>query len=419
MLWLGSGLSVFLPVFASAQGSTNLVNLSWQPSPDTNVIGYNIYYGTASRAYTNEISLGNNTSATISDLVGGVTYYFAATAYDAAGDESDFSNEIQYNVPTSVIWLSSLKPGGYGGLFYEQDAVRVQSSGGFNLSVTSAGKYSGTLQMAAGKYAFSGQFGTLCQATNYISRKNTNGMVLNFSLGSSNQVLGSVSNEIWTANLYGERNGFQPTNYGLSPGKYTMLIRGIRTPTNSLGSGFGTLTLSSAGSLRFGGTLADGTKLSQSASVSVYGNWPLFVPLYSGEGLVISWIALTNSGNGDLGGTLNWIKPPSAKSLLYQNGLTVQRPVIGSFYSLGTNRVPTAANASLLLAGALTGSATNQIVSLQFSKANGTFTGQVRDSIAGKPVAFQGAFLQYLDAGYGFILGTNLSSPVVLLPSTP
>lgn len=409
---------MFLPVFASAQGSTNLVNLSWQPSPDTNVIGYNIYYGTASRSYTNEVSLGNISSATISGLVGGVTYYFAATSYDATGDESDFSNEIEYNIPTSVILLSSLKPGGYGGLFYEQDAVRVQSSGGFNLSVTSAGKYSGTLQMAAGKYPFSGQFGTFCQATNYISQKKANELVLSFSLGSSNQVLGSVSNATWTANLYGERNGFLPTNYGLSPGKYTMMIRGIRIPTNSLGHSFGTLTLSSAGLLRFGGTLADGTKLSQSASVSEYGNWPLFVPLYSGQGLVISWIALTNSASGDLGGTLNWIKPPGAKSL-YQDGFAVQRPVVGSFYSLGTNAVPTAADASLLLAGALLGSATNQIVSMQFSKANGTFTGQLRDSIAGKPVSFQGALLQNLGAGYGFVLGTNLSSPVTLLPSTP
>src|SRR5262249_45280867 len=162
--------SVFLPLFVSAQVS---IDLSWQPSPDTNIAGYNVYYGTSSRNYTNEISLGNKTSTTISGLVGGITYYFAATAYDSAGDESDFSNEILYNVPSSVISSSNLRAGGYGGLFYEQDAVRVQSSGGFNLSVTAAGKYSGSLQMSTGKLTFSGKFGTLCQATNYVARKNT------------------------------------------------------------------------------------------------------------------------------------------------------------------------------------------------------------------------------------------------------
>jgi hypothetical protein len=352
--------------------------------------------------------------------VGGVTYYFAATSYDATGDESDFSNEISYNIPTSVIFLSNLHPGSFGGLFYEQDAVRLQSSGGFNLSVTAAGKYSGTLQMSAGKLVFSGQFGTLCLATNSIARKHTNALMVNFSLGSSNQVLGSVSDGQWTANLYGERNGFQPANYGLSPGKYTVMVRGMmKGITNSLGNSFGTLTLSSTGLLRFGGTLADGTKLSQSASISQYGNWPLFVPLYSGQGLVISWITFTNMVSGDLGGNLNWIKPPSAKSLLYQDGLAVQRPVFGSFYSMGTNSVPTVTTANLALGGALTGSLTSQIVSLQFSKANGTFTGQLRDSIGGKPVSFQGAFLQKFSAGYGFVLGTNLSSPVTLFRSTP
>src|SRR5690349_16440873 len=187
MLWLGSGLSVFSALFVSAQGT---IDLLWQPSPDPNVIGYNLYYGTSSRRYTNETSLGNATSATISGLVAGVTYYFTATSYDAAGDESDFSNEISYSVPTSVILLSSLHPGSYGGLFYEQDAVRVESSGGFNLSVTASGKYSGTLQMSAGKLAFSGQFGTLCQATNHIARKHTNALVLNVNLSSSNQVWG-------------------------------------------------------------------------------------------------------------------------------------------------------------------------------------------------------------------------------------
>lgn len=408
---------LFLCIFAS--GATSSVGLSWQASTDPAAIGYKVYYGCKSGDYTNEVSVGNVTTAAISGLTAGNTYYFAATAYDAFDDESDFSNEISYSIPTSVILLSSLQPGTYGGLFYEQDAVRVQSSGAFNLSVTAVGKYSGTLQMSAGKFAFSGQFGALCQATNHIARKNTNAFVLSFSLGSSNQVLGSVSDGLWTANLHGERNGFQAANYGLNPGKYTLMIGGTSTASNSLGYGFGTLSLSSAGSVRFGGTLADGTKVSQSALVSEFGNWPLFVPLYSGQGLLMGWISFTNTPSSDFGSYLNWIKPSSAKFGLYQSGLAVQQPVLGSHYSLGTNAVPTIANTEMLLAGALTGSSTNQIVSLRFSKANGTFTGQLRDTIGGKPVGFEGAFLQKLNAGYGFVLGTNLSSPITLYPSNP
>jgi len=42
----------------------------------------------------------------------------------------------------------------YNGLFYEDTSVRVQSAGAFKLTVTSAGKYSGSLQMADGTHAF-------------------------------------------------------------------------------------------------------------------------------------------------------------------------------------------------------------------------------------------------------------------------
>src|SRR5215469_1544742 len=140
---------VLLFLCISARGSTSSATLTWQPNTDPAVVGYRVYYGGASGNYTNEVSVGNVTSAVISGLMAGNTYYFAATAYDAYGDESGFSNEISYNIPPSVISLSNLQPGSYGGLFYEQDAVRVQSSGAFNLSVTAAGKYSGILQMSA------------------------------------------------------------------------------------------------------------------------------------------------------------------------------------------------------------------------------------------------------------------------------
>jgi len=34
------------------------VMLGWEPSPDPNAVGYNIYYGTASHNYTSKVSVG-------------------------------------------------------------------------------------------------------------------------------------------------------------------------------------------------------------------------------------------------------------------------------------------------------------------------------------------------------------------------
>jgi hypothetical protein len=75
------------------------VTLAWSPSPDTNAIGYKIYYGGASHNYTNAVTLGVVTNTTISGLTEGATYYFAATTLDSTGPESAFSNEAAYSIP--------------------------------------------------------------------------------------------------------------------------------------------------------------------------------------------------------------------------------------------------------------------------------------------------------------------------------
>jgi hypothetical protein len=75
------------------------LTLSWNPSADPTVKGYHLYYGTSSGHYTNQITVGNVTTATVSNLAAGVTYYFSATAFDSAGTESDFSNETSFIVP--------------------------------------------------------------------------------------------------------------------------------------------------------------------------------------------------------------------------------------------------------------------------------------------------------------------------------
>jgi len=67
------------------------------------VTGYKIHYGTASRTYSRVIDIGKSTSATISSLIDGQTYYFIVTAYNASGYESPYSNEVSKVIPGPVI----------------------------------------------------------------------------------------------------------------------------------------------------------------------------------------------------------------------------------------------------------------------------------------------------------------------------
>ena len=98
VLLLVSRLPLFCATSSAAPGSTGSVALGWNPSPDTNAIGYRLLFGAISGGYTNQVDAGAATSVTINGLQLNVTYYFSVVAYDAVGRQSPPSNEIAYTV---------------------------------------------------------------------------------------------------------------------------------------------------------------------------------------------------------------------------------------------------------------------------------------------------------------------------------
>ena len=85
---------------ASLPSAVQAVTLGWDPSPGA-IAGYRLYQGGASGVYTNVVSVGKATSATVNSLISGRTYYFAVTAYDTNNLESDYSSPISYTVPVT------------------------------------------------------------------------------------------------------------------------------------------------------------------------------------------------------------------------------------------------------------------------------------------------------------------------------
>jgi len=98
---MGILISFFLlPIPLSVQNVHGAdVTLAWDPNPEANLKGYKVYYGSASGNYSFMVDVGNWTSLTISGLEAGKTYYFAATAYGPAGEESGMSGELRYDTP--------------------------------------------------------------------------------------------------------------------------------------------------------------------------------------------------------------------------------------------------------------------------------------------------------------------------------
>jgi fermentation-respiration switch protein FrsA (DUF1100 family) len=90
-----------LLMFGGVCGAAD-VTLEWDPNSEQDLAGYKIYYGytprpqgatRADNPYPHVVDVGAVTAYTIAGLADGA-WCFAATAYNASGAESEFSNEI-------------------------------------------------------------------------------------------------------------------------------------------------------------------------------------------------------------------------------------------------------------------------------------------------------------------------------------
>src|ERR1017187_10271386 len=105
-------LTILLPFLTCSLRAQTLA-LVWKPSISTNVIGYKLYYGGQSGVYTNIVDVGNATNCVVSNIQTNVTHYFATTAYDDMGVESQFStNELEWprRIPQFAPWFNKQNP---------------------------------------------------------------------------------------------------------------------------------------------------------------------------------------------------------------------------------------------------------------------------------------------------------------------
>jgi hypothetical protein len=86
---VGVTLTVSAPTTSSA-------TLTWTPNTDADLAGYKIYRATASGAYGAALATvpAGTVTYQATGLTANTTYFFVITAYDSAGNESLFSNEV-------------------------------------------------------------------------------------------------------------------------------------------------------------------------------------------------------------------------------------------------------------------------------------------------------------------------------------
>lgn len=87
------------------QLSSQSVIVQWDAPLNTSVYGYNLYYGNKSRGYDHKIYIPitpiaeniENSSIILERIGTGIVYYFAVTALDITGNESDYSDEVRFS----------------------------------------------------------------------------------------------------------------------------------------------------------------------------------------------------------------------------------------------------------------------------------------------------------------------------------
>ena len=77
----------------------NRVDISWMRNYETDVAGYNIYYSYSYNGKYTMIGSSNSNYFVDYGANNGVTYFYAVTAYDYNGNESELSYDAVYSTP--------------------------------------------------------------------------------------------------------------------------------------------------------------------------------------------------------------------------------------------------------------------------------------------------------------------------------
>ncbi len=323
----------------------------------------------------NVVVAPNSTRGTVTGLKAGVVYEvgkpitltakanpgfafdnWAATGLSGAATEVAALNVIftdamagaQNTIPTFTATFvtnpfSSNVVGDFNGLVIEDgtnDASNA-TNGSMSLKVTGTGTFTGTLKIdgftlsIAGLFDNTGvaKFGAARTTTLFVPRTNKPAyeLMLNMDLatsGNSNKITGTLKQKYRSAlvsnsNVVLDRSAFSATNpvpagYLLNKGLYNVVLParasqpGLVAADYPQGDGVGSITVTNVGSLKFTGTLADGTVVTSSSFLSKDRVALIFAQLYTGTAGSIGGLVTLNDTlpDSDVAGTnFFWFRP--------------------------------------------------------------------------------------------------------------
>jgi hypothetical protein len=92
---------VSLLLVASSTATASVYLVSWDPSPEPDLAGYKIYFGSRHRLYTNCLNVGIIEQCMIAIPDTGV-FCVSVTAFDTTGNESEYSQEFMLDLRIDI-----------------------------------------------------------------------------------------------------------------------------------------------------------------------------------------------------------------------------------------------------------------------------------------------------------------------------
>jgi len=111
------------PTGLTTETGDDFIEIFWSPNRERDLAGYNVF---VSSSYDGRYELIGSTRTEYfidDDAVNGSTYYYAVTAFDYEGNESDLSRDVAYDVP---------RPEGYDVVL--RDYYQYPSTAGYDFS---------------------------------------------------------------------------------------------------------------------------------------------------------------------------------------------------------------------------------------------------------------------------------------------
>ncbi len=191
--------------------------------------------------------------------------------------------------------------GKYFGIIASVPATHA-SAGIFSVSVSSLGRFTGKLLIGGKTTRFSGKLSATGAATFAAPP-----LAFSVALDGSGVISATLNGESFTAN---RRSVSSVPSAWL--GAYT--ARFSASAPGPQGDGWSRFKVSATGTVKLAASLADGTKISTSGSLTTDGRWLIYIPLHSGKGSLSGIASLADNPASDITAPLRWFRPASTST---------------------------------------------------------------------------------------------------------